>query len=105
MVVAAALRREEYEVFESATGLEALSIIDSLGPTIIICDAVLPTMDGRNFLASLREKSPADRTPVMVLTSEHSEDLEVELIEQGVSDYVLKTSSLKVILSRIRRLA
>ena len=103
-IMAQALRGHDYEVTEAANGAEALRMLPNAGPTVIVCDLMMPELDGRGFVASLRSTAEFNHLPVLILTSEVEEGLETELREAGANDFVEKTSSIKTILSRVKKL-
>lgn len=105
-IMANALRGKEYEVVEAGHGLDALQKLGSAdsSPTLIVCEVAMPEMDGRELLSTIRRDNPEMTVPVLILTSQDSEELEVELLQLGASDYVRKSSSLNLILSRVQKL-
>lgn len=61
------LTANKYEVVEASTGAEALSLITSHCPDLILLDLGLPDMDGNTLLSSVRKWTS---TPVIVLSPE-----------------------------------
>jgi CheY-like chemotaxis protein len=58
-LVAGALREQGYTVLEAGDGEEALAIADATpGLTLLVTDAVMPAMDGRELAARLRNRVP-----------------------------------------------
>ena len=57
------------EVRVAETGPEALSLLESFQPDLILLDLMMPRMDGMTFLARLRKDSRFDRIPVVVVTA------------------------------------
>jgi two-component system cell cycle sensor histidine kinase/response regulator CckA len=55
-----ALRRQGYEVFEAASGVEALELMDKLDGKvdIVVSDVIMPEMDGPTMLGELRKRDP-----------------------------------------------
>lgn len=63
------LKSEGWRVFKAENGLVALEHLDDKKPSLIILDLVMPTMDGFEFLAHLREREHGRTIPVVVLTA------------------------------------
>jgi two-component system chemotaxis response regulator CheY len=69
----------------ASNGREALKILEHAWVDIIFADLHMPEMDGREFLKRLREVELWKNIPVAVITSERSDETEVELLELGAS--------------------
>jgi CheY-like chemotaxis protein len=98
------LKKEMYEVIEASNGLEGLEKIYERCPKIILCDLMMPVMDGKELLIKLRSSDQTKNVPVVILTAAHNEENEVALIDLGAKDFINKTSSPGVITSRLRRI-
>ena len=73
--IARVLRAGGHEVDVARNGLEALEVLDSAAPDVVVTDVRMPVMDGVAFLRAV-ETSPAyhGRVPVIVVTGEAGED-------------------------------
>src|SRR4051812_27592576 len=80
---------ERLRIHEEADGKSAISILSSAEFDCVFLDYQLPEMDGLEVLRALREKGI--RTPVIILTSRGDEQLAVEMMKAGASDYVPKS--------------
>lgn len=57
------------EVYESANGVEAVEVVRTAQPNIIITDLIMPAFNGLRFIKMLREpQSPAKDVPIIVLS-------------------------------------
>jgi CheY-like chemotaxis protein len=56
-----------YEVIEAQDGLEGLKMVNQTQPDIIICDIMMPKLDGYGFVEQLK-KNRLQNTPVLFLT-------------------------------------
>jgi DNA-binding response OmpR family regulator len=91
---------DEFETLEAETANTAMSLAVDTHPDLIIMDVSLPDMDGRDAVASLREKG--FRNPIIIITG-HSGDADVVRgLEAGANDYVSKPFRFAVLLARIR---
>ncbi|RMD85315.1 MAG: response regulator [Candidatus Dadabacteria bacterium] len=97
------LEREGYIVKAVENGLKGLKYLKSHKPDLILCDLMMPVMDGREFLKAVRQTDNGKNLPVIVLTAVGSELAEADSLELGATDFVNKTSSFDVLLARIRK--
>lgn len=90
---------EGYEVSEAENGLVALEKVRDQMPDLVLLDVMMPTMDGFETLALLREFS---NVPVIMLTVKGDEDDRVRGLDLGADDYITKPFSPRELSSRIR---
>lgn len=82
-------KKEDFEIVgEASNGKEALELIDSLKPHIIISDIVMPVMDGLDFAKIVRARYP--EIQVVVLSGYSDFDYVKGTFKLGVNDYILK---------------
>jgi two-component system phosphate regulon response regulator PhoB len=92
-----------FEVIEATSGTEALGMITSSRPDLVLLDIRMPGMDGLDVLRRLR-KSPATKfLPVMFLTGTILDvDELVQVLELDPSDFVTKEVSSRELVARVR---
>ncbi|MCI6677060.1 MAG: response regulator [Clostridiales bacterium] len=97
--------KEGYEVIgEASNGKEALDLLDRLHPHIILCDIVMPVMDGLDFIKIVSQKYP--ETQVIVLSGYDRFDYVRQALLNGAADYVLKpTLNPEELLNVVERVA
>ena len=88
-----------YEPLQASTGSEAMTMISSHCPDLVILDLGLPDMDGLNILRSLREWSSL---PVVVVSARSHEHDKVEALDLGADDYLTKPFGTAELLARVR---
>jgi len=93
------LTANKYDVVEAATGSEALSLISSHCPDLILLDLGLPDMDGTSLLRSVRKWTS---TPIIVVSARTHELDKVEALDMGADDYITKPFGTSELLARIR---
>lgn len=93
------LAANEYDVIEASTGSEALSMITSHCPDLILLDLGLPDMDGCSLLAAVRKWSSM---PVIVVSARTHELDKVQALDLGADDYITKPFGTSELLARIR---
>lgn len=97
--ISAILNTNGYEALQAVSGTEALSMISSHCPDLIILDLGLPDMDGLEVLRSLREWSSL---PVVVVSARTHERDKVEALDLGADDYLTKPFGTDELLARVR---
>ncbi|MGH9814639.1 MAG: response regulator [Candidatus Acidiferrales bacterium] len=77
-------------IHEANDGYEGLSILQENAVDLILCDINMPTMDGLEFLQALATSEEARRIPVVMITTEGSEDRVYEALSNGARGYIRK---------------
>ena len=98
-VVTRYLRRDGFAVATAADGAEALRVIATTAPDMVVLDVMLPELDGLAVLGELRETS---QVPVILLTARGDEGDRVLGLELGADDYVTKPFSARELTARVR---
>ncbi len=80
-----------YTVQGAEDGEKALEILRSSPVDIILCDVLMPKMDGFAFLKAAKEQNLLKDIPVIMLTNVDGEDDRKRALDLGVKDYFLKT--------------
>lgn len=97
--IATTLNAHEYKTLRCQTGKEALAIIPSHCPDLILLDLGLPDMDGLEVLTAVREWSS---TPIIVISARSQESEKVQALDLGADDYITKPFGTSELLARIR---
>ncbi len=96
----------EYRILEAGDGSAALDALESESVDLVLLDMHLPpatdtAREGVRTQRTIAERHPA--LPVIVVTSDHERDLALEMIENGVADFLLKPVDpvvLKIVVKR-----
>ena len=88
-----------YEAMRAASGAEAMSMISSHCPDLVILDLGLPDMDGLDILRQLRSWSTL---PVVVVSARSHEQDKVSALDLGADDYLTKPFGTDELLARVR---
>ena len=95
----AVLGSNNYDIVTAATGREAMSMISSHCPDLVILDLGLPDMDGMEIIRSVREWSCL---PIIVVSARMHERDKVLALDAGADDYITKPFGTSELLARIR---
>ena len=95
--ISTVLNNNGYEAMQAQTGEEALSMISSHCPDLVILDLGLPDMDGLDILRSLRSWSSL---PVVVVSARSHERDKVAALDLGADDYLTKPFGTDELLAR-----
>jgi two-component system phosphate regulon response regulator PhoB len=96
------LLKEGFQVASVVSGEEALAVVESQTPDLILLDVMLPGIDGLKVCQRLRASPKTADVPIMMLTAKSEETDIVSGFNFGATDYVTKPFSPKVLLARIR---
>ena len=98
------LLQDEYIVLEAVDGKEGLEIAKKEVPDLVICDVMMPVMDGLEFTEQLKTDTATSHIPVIMLTAKNLEEHRAEGYEHGADSYITKPFHSKVLLARIDNL-
>lgn len=103
-IVGSVLRRRGWIVHEALRAVTGLELIERLGSSVdlVIADVRMPEMNGIEFLSHLRSRLPD--LPVLMLTSDGQEEVELSAVQAGASGFVPKQKELNILLAWICRL-
>jgi DNA-binding response OmpR family regulator len=97
------LRQEGHDVVAAATGSEGLRLAMEQNFDVIVCDILLPHVNGFQICSRLREQ--AIWTPILMLTAKDGEWDQAEALDAGADDYLTKPFSYVVLRAHLRALA
>ena len=97
--ISTSLSAQDYRISTAHTGKEALPIITSQCPDLILLDLGLPDMDGMEIIRQVRTWSSV---PIIVLSARTQEQEKVRALDLGADDYLTKPIGTSELLARIR---
>lgn len=97
-----ALKSYNYNVISFQNGEEAIKNLYKISPDLIICDVMLPNLDGNQIVSIIRSKPNFKTTPIIMLTAKDSEIDKIKGLDSGADDYVTKPFSIMEFMARIR---
>ncbi len=93
---------ENLDVLTAANGLEALPLIETHQPDLMIVDWMMPKMDGLTLIRHLRESD--NRMMVLMLTARDAVENRVDGLESGADDYLIKPFAPVELVARVHSL-
>jgi signal transduction histidine kinase len=97
----AGLLAASYEVTVVNDGRAAWHAIQTTAPDLILCDVMMPHMDGFALLRAVRGDTAVRAIPVVLLSARAGEESRVEGLERGADDYLIKPFSARELLARV----
>lgn len=92
-LVTFALKSDGHEIIQAGDGVEALNAAKTSQANLVITDANMPNMDGLTLVKELRALPSYKFTPILVLTTESSQDVKMKGREAGASGWIVKPFS------------
>jgi two-component system chemotaxis response regulator CheY len=89
------------KVHEASSGVEALDLLKNERVQLILSDINMPMMDGLEFLRQLRAQELAPDVPVVMITTESSEEHVREAIVAGAQGYIRKPFTAEQVKERV----
>ncbi len=88
--------------YEAVDGVEGFKSLLNKDVDLILCDVVMPGIDGFKFLSMKRARPEFNDIPVIMLTGEEDVRLKVKSLEQGASDYITKPFDAGELIARVK---
>src|SRR5688572_28821599 len=101
-MLARLLEMRGFRVSTCGDGSEALRLIESEQPHLVLLDRTLPMMDGCDVLREIRLSYSPGELPVIMVTGNGESEVVVEAFELGANDFISKPIDLPVAVARIR---
>ena len=93
------LETQGYECIEASDGSNAITLVYSMNPDIIILDLGLPDMDGIEVIRKIREFKD---TPIIIVSARGQDRDKIDALDLGADDYLSKPFSMGELLARVR---
>jgi PAS domain S-box-containing protein len=91
-----------YEVEAVADGQAALEAARARRPDLVLSDVMMPRLDGFGLLQALRHEPGLREVPVVLLSARAGEEAQIEGLEAGADDYLVKPLSARELLARVQ---
>lgn len=96
------LTYEGFAVETASSGTEGLALARERYPDLVVLDIMMPGIDGLEVLRRLRAADP--QLPILMLTAKDAPSDQVEGLQVGADDYVVKPFTFEVLLARVQAL-
>lgn len=94
----------KYQILEAKNGLEGLEMAGNLFPNLIISDIMMPEMDGIELCRRIKSNFATSHVPVILLTARSGVNEQIEGLETGADDYIIKPFNKEVLLLKVNNL-
>ena len=88
-------------VLEAGSGVDGLEVLKTTAVDLILSDINMPAMDGLEFLRQIRAQNLAVGIPVVMITTESSEEHVKQAIEAGAKGYIRKPFTAEQVKERV----
>lgn len=93
-----------YQVVEAADGAQAVEKAAQFLPEVILLDMMMPEKDGLQVCRELRDRTPTQRIPIVLLTARADDETKFAALQAGASDFLSKPFSTTELHVRLRNL-
>jgi len=93
-----------YQVLEAENGLEGWNIALKTVPDIIICDVMMPDIDGFELCRKIRKDERTSHIPIILVTALGSREHEIEGLSAGADDYITKPFDLGILQTKVENI-
>jgi signal transduction histidine kinase/response regulator of citrate/malate metabolism len=90
-----------YQVHAVSDGEQALAAARQQRPDLILCDVMMPRLDGFQLLRAVRADASLHAVPVVLLSARAGEEARIEGLDAGANDYLIKPFSARELTARI----
>ena len=95
---------KEYNIIEAGDGLEGLKMANKEMPDLIICDVMMPNMDGIELCEKIKSDIETSHIPIILLTAKVDQETKYDGIKTGADDYIPKPFEMEYLSIRIKNL-
>jgi DNA-binding response OmpR family regulator len=96
--------RDKFRILQAANGREGLALLSAQRPALVVCDVMMPELNGFKFCEAVRSNQETSHIPVILLTAKTEMESQVEGLQMGADDYITKPFTKEVLVSRIENL-
>ncbi|MDX1278788.1 response regulator transcription factor [Oceanihabitans sediminis] len=96
------LEKEGYEVLVAVDGKEAVELVESHKPDMVLADIMMPFYSGLEVVSYIRNKLKKD-TPIIIFSSAGQEEMVLKAFNLGANDFMTKPFSPNELVIRLKR--
>lgn len=94
----------EYHVLTAADGEQGLEVARQELPDLIICDVMMPRMDGFQFVSAIKDNNSLQHIPIIMFTARDLDEDQITAFRHGADAYLTKPVSLELLRTRVSHL-
>lgn len=102
--VGAGLEQQGFKVVKASNGQEALEVMESLTPDLILSDIVMPVMNGIDLLKHVRRTPVLRETPFVVMSVASDRRIMRQMMQQGASAFLVKPFNIEQLIITAEKL-
>jgi adenylate cyclase len=104
LLLSAVLEKKGYEVVTASSGVQALELVATERPDLVLLDVVMPQMSGYEVCRKIRENPATGVLPVVMVTALDPGEERIKGLEAGADDFLTKPINQPELLARVRSL-
>ncbi len=97
------LSGSDYQVFVAKNGKEALEMVKTERPDLVVLDVMMPEMDGLEACKRLKNDPTTNSIPIIMLTAKGRKEDVVDALAAGANSYIVKPFNLSELVERIEK--
>lgn len=103
LLVKRILLAEDYSLLEAIDGKDALTVLETAHPDLILMDINMPDMDGYTLTAKIRAMPGFERIPILALTANVMRGDKEKTLEAGCDGYIQKPIDIDQLIREVER--
>lgn len=92
-----------YKVYRTLNGREGIQILHKEEIDLVVCDVMMPQMDGMQFCEIVKNDLNTSHIPIILLTAKAGEEFQLEGLCRGADDYITKPFHMEILKMRINK--
>jgi signal transduction histidine kinase/DNA-binding response OmpR family regulator len=96
--------RKFFKIRKASDGVEGKQIVLQNKPDIILCDIMMPRMNGMELCKELKSKIETSHIPIVLLTAKSNQEDQLSGISEGADDYIVKPFDLNLLTAKLLNL-
>jgi DNA-binding response OmpR family regulator len=93
-----------FTIYSAKNGVEAIKILNSVKPDLILSDVMMPQMDGYELCKKIKNNISTCHIPIIMLTAKISHESQMEGYAAGANDYLTKPFNSEILIAKIQRI-
>lgn len=96
------IKKLNCKTYAASDGIDALSILERVTPSLIISDIMMPEMDGFDLCNKIKENERLSSVPIIFITALSDIENEAKALEVGAVDFITKPFNPKLVMARVQ---